>query len=784
MTSPTTDDLKKQTFERSPLPIIVIDPQTHAIIDCNIAAVKTYRYSSKEKLLGKTPIDLSAETQHDGRPSTGKLHHYVELTLKEGSATFDWSHRLPDGELWDAEVHMLRFEADGRVLLQYFLLDVTSRRSVESIQRLLHDLILSMNTCTNMHEGLTTILNSILKIDCFDSGEIFLVDPATRSLDLAVHKGLSERFVRLTNHYDGDSHQARSALEGGPFYGTFDSWTASGGNPALKAEGLRAIAMIPAKCHGELVAMLNVASHEREEIPMSIRAPLETVASQISSCLLRMRTDAELRESEEMFLQFMENMPSVAIIKDHELHPIFVNKQYLTFFPQSDTGKGTPDALRTSEPMEDTDKRALAEGSIAFEESWSDDCGAVRVLETRKFAIRRKNSTPYLGVIINDVTERRRTESTLQNTQKLESLGVLAGGIAHDFNNLLGGIFGYIDIARTETKPENIDQYLVKALSTIDRARTLTHQLLTFAKGGIPVVKPQNPGPLVREAVMFALSGTMVSPRFSLPHELHSCDIDKNQMSQVIDNIVINAVQAMPGGGSIDVLAENVSFDAGDHPALPAGQYVRISFQDYGSGICKEALPRIFDPFYTTKPKGHGLGLATAYSIIKRHGGVIDVESVVKEGSVFTIFLPVSKTTYDWTSGSEKPTHIGKGLFIIMDDESAVCETMGKMVESFGYTPMLTENGEDAISLIRYESGRQSEISGIILDLTVPGGIGGKEAITEIRKILPQTPAIVASGYADDPIMANPNRYGFTASILKPFLKQDLAELLNIYTRG
>jgi CheY-like chemotaxis protein len=210
---------------------------------------------------------------------------------------------------------------------------------------------------------------------------------------------------------------------------------------------------------------------------------------------------------------------------------------------------------------------------------------------------------------------------------------------------------------------------------------------------------------------------------------------------------------------------------------------VRISFRDYGSGICKEALPRIFDPFYTTKPKGHGLGLATAYSIVKRHGGVIDVESTVKEGSIFTIFLPTAKTMSDRTSITGKQLHQGKGLFIIMDDEPSVCETVGRMVESFGYTPML-RNGEDVISLITHESECKSEISGIILDLTVPGGIGGKEAIVEIRKILPETAAFVASGYADDPIMANPNRYGFTASILKPFLKQDLAELLNTHIRG
>jgi two-component system, cell cycle sensor histidine kinase and response regulator CckA len=243
--------------------------------------------------------------------------------------------------------------------------------------------------------------------------------------------------------------------------------------------------------------------------------------------------------------------------------------------------------------------------------------------------------------------EHIRLETQMQQTQKLESLGVLASGIAHDFNNLMGGIFGYIDLAIAKSKDETVSQYLKKAVATIDRARGLTAQLLTFAKGGAPLQKITPVFPFIRDTVQFALSGANVSCRFNAAEDLWLCNIDTTQIAQLIENLVLNAQQAMPDGGTIDVTACNCHLEGQELPSLTRGDYVRVSIRDYGIGILKESLPRIFDPFYTTKTKGRGLGLATCYSIIHRHGGTIDVESEPGRGSTFHVFAGISRRGFD-----------------------------------------------------------------------------------------------------------------------------------------
>jgi PAS domain S-box-containing protein len=378
-----------------------------------------------------------------------------------------------------------------------------------------------------------------------------------------------------------------------------------------------------------------------------------------------------------------------------------------------------------------------------------------------------------------DITERKRAEESLQKMQKLESLGILAGGIAHDFNNLMGGIFGYIDLAIDECKDSAVSKYLMKTMSTIERARALTLQLLTFAKGGDPIKNVIPLFPFVRETAQFALSGSNVSCRFEVPDGLWPCAIDKNQIGQVVDNIVINAQQAMPGGGPILVSAGNVSFKCKEHSVLAEGDYVRISIQDCGIGIPPNILPHIFDPFYTTKSKGHGLGLSTCFSIVSRHNGAIDVESEPGKGSTFHVYLPASQDAASSETESAKPIHTGKGTFVVMDDEGVMLDIIGDMLESLGYTTVRKINGTQVCDFVHAEIRAHKHIAGMIFDLTVPGDKGGKEIIGEIRKICPTTPVFVASGYAKDTVMGNPADYGFTASICKPFRKAELVEMLN-----
>ncbi len=389
-------------------------------------------------------------------------------------------------------------------------------------------------------------------------------------------------------------------------------------------------------------------------------------------------------------------------------------------------------------------------------------------------------------VSFTDITERKRAEqeheklqSLMSQVQKLESLGVLAGGIAHDFNNLMGGVFGFIDLAYDSSDNETVNSHLSEALKAMERARALTQQLLTFAKGGAPIQEIGYLFPYLEEITRFALSGANVSCSFDVPEGLWACFFDKNQIGQVFENLVINAQQAMPENGKIEIEARNISLGENEHSILPPGNYIRISVKDTGIGISQEHISRIFDPFFTTKKQGHGLGLATCYSIINRHGGCIDVESEPGQGSTFIVYLPAS--TQSVTSDSPQPEeqHAGLGTFLVMDDEKVMRDTMVAMLESLGYNVVATENGEEAIEFFISETQAGHKMAGMIFDLTVPSGMGGKAAIKEIRRINTKVPAFVASGYADDPVMKDPTEYGFMASIRKPFRKVELAAMLN-----
>lgn len=446
------------------------------------------------------------------------------------------------------------------------------------------------------------------------------------------------------------------------------------------------------------------------------------------------------------------------------------------------------------EKVRNTNKKVILEKRatpIEYRIIWPDKTVHTIYAEAGELLTDKDGNPELLTGIAQDITDRKRAEEErikiehqLNQVQKLESLGILAGGIAHDFNNLLGGIFAYIDMAAESTTDKTISNYLSKALGTIDRARGLTKQLLTFAKGGMPIKKLEKLSPFIEQTAQFALSGSNVLCKFYIPEDLWPCEFDKCQIGQVIDNLVINAQQAMLSGGTLEIRASNITIDK-SNTVLQAGPYVKISFQDTGIGIPNEIISHIFEPFFTTKSKGQGLGLATCYSVINRHDGCIEVESEVGKGSIFTIYLPAqNNVTIEQNINSNSKIQKCSGTIIIMDDEDVIRETYLDMLKMVGYTVICTKNGTEAITTFKSEIIAQRKIVGMIFDLTIPGGIGGKEAIVEIRKIDKNVPVFVASGYADDPVMADPVKYGFTESICKPFLKVELMNMLCKHIKG
>jgi PAS domain S-box-containing protein len=517
--------------------------------------------------------------------------------------------------------------------------------------------------------------------------------------------------------------------------------------------------------------------------PISIEGKPRYLAGFTIDNTERIKAEQSLRHIVTQFEAFMDNMPSMIMIKDDELRPIFFNREFEKHFPADEWRNKTPHEIfpvEIADKIINDDRNALNKGFVVFEEEWVDKNGSTRILETRKFRMNRSDTSPYLGVIINDITDRKAAERAIINNQKLESLGVLAGGIAHDFNNLLGGIFGYIDLAHTEVNEHKRTQYISKALTTIDRARALTMQLLTFAKGGAPVKKLDTITGIIQDTAIFALSGSSVSCDFSIADTIWQCEFDKNQIAQVIENIVLNAAQAMPGGGTIKVTVENCIIGISKNSVIKPGNYVKITIADKGIGIPKKYIAKIFDPFFTTKSTGHGLGLATCYSIIKRHDGFIEVDSEPGKGTTFYLYLPVYQSVGTVTPDIKSShLHKGSGIFIILDDEEVIRDSISSMVESFGYTPVTFENGQQTIDYVINMLKTGKSPSGMIFDLTIPGGSGGKEVIQIIRQHNKTIPVFVSSGYNNDPVMAEPANYGFTASISKPFTKSELAEFLN-----
>jgi PAS domain S-box-containing protein len=385
-------------------------------------------------------------------------------------------------------------------------------------------------------------------------------------------------------------------------------------------------------------------------------------------------------------------------------------------------------------------------------------------------------------MVFKDVTERQKIQENLLRNDRLEALGTLAGGIAHDFNNLLSGIFGHTEIARRHYSGgnEKVTRHLDEALKAFDRAKDLTLQLLTFAKGGKPKREIRSLEPLLTKSIAFALSGSHISHRYSIQDDLWFCDFDENQLAQVIDNLIINAKQAMPEGGEVLISAENLSLTNKARPPLQPRDFVRISITDTGSGIPPEVLQRIFDPFFTTKEHGTGLGLATCYSIVQKHGGLIEVESVLGEGTKFQILLPACPLNTVAKTGPviQAKDHHGSGTILILDDEDYIRTILQEALESMGYNTLAVADGKDLLAACRLIESK-GKLVAAILDLTIPGGTGGKAALDMVRNNYPKLPIFASSGYSEDQIMADPKAFGFTDSISKPYQLADLERLLD-----
>jgi len=428
--------------------------------------------------------------------------------------------------------------------------------------------------------------------------------------------------------------------------------------------------------------------------------------------------------------------------------------------------------------------RSLLEGDAKVERiantMLSSSEGNERVITMSAAPIRKQDQEATGAILVfRDITHEKKMEEEIQKSAKIESLGVLAGGIAHDFNNLLTSILGNVSLAKAFSESnEKVTKLLNDAEKGSFRAKNLTQQLLTFARGGAPVISLASTSKLIIESAQFSSSGSKLKCDFDIPDDLWNVEVDEGQIGQVIQNLVINADQTMHNGGIVQIVAENFVVQGNSDLTLEPGKYIKISVKDDGEGIERKHLKKIFDPYFTTKATGHGLGLAICYSIMKNHHGLIAVESELGSGSTFSLYLPAMACNVPESTEVTATQVKGQGRILVMDDEEIVRDVAVQMLSVLGYQVEGSKSGEETLELYLKARDAGQPYDVIIMDLTIPGGMGGKETIAKLREIDLSVKAIVSSGYANDPIMAEYEKYGFNGVVPKPYGVEELSNIM------
>ncbi|GJL61356.1 MAG: hypothetical protein NPIRA04_00100 [Nitrospirales bacterium] len=529
-----------------------------------------------------------------------------------------------------------------------------------------------------------------------------------------------------------------------------------------------------------------------------------TTARDHLEAMVKART-AELQASEARYRLLANNLTDViwvmALDGSHFTYISPSITSFLGFTPEKAMTFSLDDVLT---PDSARQARVVLEEELRLESSGHADRFRSFLLELEHY--RKDGSTVWAEVrgsllrdeqgqgigmvgVTRDVTERKkideekqRLEVQLLRSQKIEAVGTLAGGIAHDFNNFLTSVLGNIDLAQQAgTAHESRADFLSKAEQATLRAKDLTQQLLTFAKGGEPIKQLTFLDKVIKESASFSLSGSAVACEYAFPPDLWPTDVDPGQISQVIHNLVINAVEAMSNEGMITIRARNLLLPSQtlERPIpLPPGPYLKVSLCDTGPGIPDEQLPKVFDPYFTTKSEGHGLGLASGYSIMKKHAGLMTVESKLGVGTEFTLIFPAAPDAQVPSFVEAVQTRKGDGRILVMDDDAHVRMVAGELLTHCGYRYELAKDGSEAITRYRQAMQQGECFSAVILDLTIPGSMGGQETLRRLQQIDPAVKAIVSSGYSQDPVMANYQAHGFQGVVRKPYSLAELSKVM------
>jgi PAS domain S-box-containing protein len=734
--------------------VFIHDAVTGHFIDANHTACDMFGYSHEEMLL----LDVNTISLGDPPYSQQEALAWLQIAAQGTPQTFEWRCRCRDGSLFWTDVSMRAASIAGEARIIVSVRDVSERISA-NIQLKKHEALLS-----------ATIENMPFEFFAIDTSGHYAMQNAT-----------------TLRHWGNVIGKRPEELPADPIQ--LSTWTDN---------NRRALA-------GEVIV-----KETTYELPDGTRYLLEILTpikdpNGVILGIIGMNIDQSeqkqavlaLKENEENLRSLLELMPVGIACADGNGATEYINRNFverfgyeLTEIPTAEEWlfKAHPDAAYREEVVSLWNAHVAeyhTQGTPVPPREAKVTCkdGA-----TRHVIINTQLSQNRTLAIFTDITERESRQEELIKQQKLESIGVLAGGIAHDFNNILTGILGNISFAGMFIeKGHKSSKPLCEAEKAAKRAAELAQQLLTFARGGQPVTRAISLRQVIEESASLVLRGSNVTSAVEVPEQLFAIEADAGQLSQVFNNLIINAVQAMPGGGTITITTGNMDVDGNNVLSLPPGQYVRVTFTDHGCGIPSENMRNIFDPYFTTKSGGTGLGLASVHSIINKHGGHIRVHSTVGLGTTFEILLPASQEKPAPVSAQNNGfvTAQSRDLSVlVMDDEEMIRELAIATLGELGYRVTTCSSGKEAIEIYRAAFSAGAPFSTVIMDLTIPGGMGGKEAARIILDLDPSARLIVSSGYSTDPVMADCREFGFCGAVIKPYTVEGIAAVLKEFLNG
>ena len=770
------------------------------IVYVNDSACQIHGFTRRE-LLGRSIGDL------DDEATAAFVKPRLESLLADGTLNFEGSHKRKDGSVFPVEVTARLVLWEGRRYALAVDRDISERKQAqETLQqsenqyRMLFSASERQSLELALVDRVRTVLSREMDLNVVFKTIIEAVSETFQYTHVAVY--LLKEHALYAQYYTGFERLTSPLSLSRGVVGR----TARTGEPVLvedvfadpdyiaSSKGIGSEMCVPLIDRGVVVGVLNVESTKERPLTDTDLILMIALSEHIGVAIGRAWLHSEVFASEARYRNLVEQLSDVIFTLNPlgiitYISPVIL--RYSGYAPEELLGHAFTVLMdqRDGPMLIGKVQQMIAGEIIPFEFQMRTKDGERRWVRSSGRVITDEQGTVEVHGILIDLTDRKRMEEERIRLSKLESLGVLAGGIAHDFNNLLTGILGNLSIAELILPPENDACRNIKnAEQALMRAKDLTYQLLTFAKGGTPVKAPVQLKSILPEVATFVLHGSKTRCQCEVDDELLPINADLGQITQVFQNIIINADQSMPRGGLIEIKASNVTIGSKYRPdevGLPDGTYVSIRISDCGHGIAPEHLTKIFDPYFTTKEEGTGLGLATAYSIIIQHGGAVTLSSTLGSGTHFTVYFPalvdfIPEKPPVLPDLKLTPSNRNDGRVLVLDDEEMILALIKQTLTRYGYDVVVTVDGVDTLAAYDEAQREGRPFNVVLLDLTIPGGTGGKEVITELKNRHPNVCAIVSSGYYNDPVLANYREYGFSGMVPKPYKVQDLLQIIQV----